>query len=174
MTDSTQTDSPDRASSDRSWKSYIPLIVLVGLVALSASARQVPEGSWRVQSWMHDFMGLFLMVFSMLKLFDLPGFADGFQMYDLLAKRFRPYAFLYPFLELGLGLAYLSRLAPNQVYVATIVLMSFGALGVFRSLSKGMNIQCACMGTVLDVPLSTVAVIEDLGMVLMAAAMLVF
>lgn len=169
MTDESQT---TESETERSWKSYVPLVVLVTLVVLSATARQFPEDVWRLGSWMHDFMGGFLVVFSMLKLFDLPGFADGFQMYDLLAKPFRPYALLYPFLELSLGLAYLSRCAPDLVYIATIVLLSFGAIGVFRSLSKGMDIQCACMGTVLNVPLSTVAVVEDLGMVLMACAML--
>jgi hypothetical protein len=53
---------------------------------------------------MHDFMGFSLVEFSMFKFFNIEGFADGFQMYDLLAKPLRPYAYLYPFMELGLGL----------------------------------------------------------------------
>ena len=101
----------------------------------------------------------------------LRGFADGFQMYDLLAKRFRPYAVAYPFIELTLGLAYLTFWRPTTVYAATIVVLGFGALGVINALRRGLDIECACMGTVLQVPLSTVALAEDLGMVLMALAM---
>ncbi len=45
---------------------------------------------------MHYFMGLFLVIYSMFKIFDLNGYADGFEMYDLLAKRVRAYAYMYP------------------------------------------------------------------------------
>jgi hypothetical protein len=122
---------------------------------------------------MHDFMGVFLAVFSMFKFFDLSGFADGFQMYDLLAKPFRPYAYAYPFIELALGLGYLARWQPTWIYVATIAVMFFGAAGVVRALAEGLDIECACMGTVLHVPLSTVALLENVTMAAMAAGMLV-
>lgn len=155
------------------WQDYLPLMVIVALSLLAAAAKQNAYGSaWDGTLWMHDFMGFFLVMFSMFKFFDLPGFADGFQMYDLLAKPFRPYAYLYPFLELGLGLGYLAHWQPDFIYWATIVLLGFGSLGVFRALGKGLDLQCACMGTVLKVPLSTVALVEDLGMAAMAAAML--
>jgi len=102
----------------------------------------------------------------------MEGFADGFQMYDLLAKPFRSYAFIYPLIELSLGLGYLSHWRPTMVYAVTIIVMIFGSIGVFRALFKGLDIECACMGTVLHVPLSTVALIEDLGMAAMAAFMI--
>jgi hypothetical protein len=50
--------------------------------------------------------------------------------------------------------------------------MVFGSLGVFHALRQGLDLECACLGTVLHVPLSTVALVEDLGMAAMAAAML--
>ncbi len=157
-----------------SWKDYLPLMVIIALALLAASAKQFHYGSgWDVMTWGHDFMGFFLVIFSMFKFFNLEGFADGFQMYDLLAKPFRPYAYLYPFLELGLGLGYLAHWQPTIIYIATIGLMVFGALGVIRALTKGLDLECACMGTVLSVPLSTVALVEDLGMAAMAGAMLV-
>lgn len=156
------------------WKDYIPLIVIVALTLLAACAKQgYYAGSWNWMTWMHDFMGFFLVVFSMFKFFDMEGFADGFQMYDLLAKPFRPYAYVYPFIELGLGLGYLSHWQPIVIYAATVAVMVFGALGVMRALGKGLDIECACMGTVLSVPLSTVALVENLGMAVMAAVMLV-
>jgi len=157
----------------QSWKDYIPLIVIVALAALAAVAKLEAYGIWSGKVWMHDFMGFFLVMFSMFKFFDLEGFADGFQMYDLAAKPFRPYAYIYPFLELGLGLGYLARFELQFIYVATIILMVFGSLGVFNALRKGLDLECACMGTVLKVPLSTVALVEDLGMAAMAVLMLI-
>lgn len=152
---------------------YLPLAVIVGLAVLAAGAKQVAYGGWSGMSAMHDFMGFFLVMFSMFKFFDLEGFADGFQMYDLLAKPVRAYAYVYPFIELGLGLGYLAHWQPVVIYGATIVVMTFGAAGVLNALRKGLNLECACMGTVLHVPLSTVALVEDLSMAVMAGAMLV-
>jgi YHS domain-containing protein len=177
-------DEPDAAGRDqgvksrqkgrgRQLKDYLPLIIIVIVTALAAAAKQAAYAQgWSGMSWMHDFMGFFLVVFAMFKLFNLEGFADGFQMYDLLAKSFRPYAFVYPFIELGLGLGYLAHWQPGLVYGTTIVVMIFGSLGVFRALAKGLDLDCACMGTFLRVPLSTVALVEDLGMAAMAAGML--
>lgn len=155
------------------WLAYLPLGVIALLTMLAATAHQAAAPSWSGVRWMHDAMGLFLVVFAMFKLFDLRGFADGFQMYDLLAKPFRPWAFVYPFVELALGLGYLSHVQPAVVYVATVAVMTWGALGVLRALAKGLDVHCACMGTVLKVPLSTVALVEDLGMAAMAMGLLI-
>ena len=147
-------------------------MVVVGLSLAAALAMQhAYPGPGDIRSGMHDFMGLFLLLFSMFKLFDLPGFADGFQMYDLLAGPFRPYAFIYPFIELSLGLGYLADWNLPVIYAATIIVMFFGAAGVLGALRKGLDLHCACMGTVLKVPLSTVALTEDIGMATMAAIM---
>jgi hypothetical protein len=122
---------------------------------------------------MHYFMGFFFCQFAMLKIFNLEGFADGFQIYDIVAKQSRAYAFVYPFLELALGLAYLAFFIPTLTYIATIVLMGVGLVGVVKALQKKINVNCACMGTVLNVPLSTVTLTEDLGMGIMALLMLI-
>lgn len=166
------------AETGRSWAAYRPLIVIVVLTASAAFAIQhrpiAAPGGAGVGGWMADFMGLFLVVFAMFKLFDLGGFAHGFAMYDLLAKRCRPYALAYPFLELALGLAYLARWQPLATNLAAIVLFGFGAIGVIGALRRGLDVDCACLGSTLKVPLSTVALTEDLGMAAMAMAMLLF
>jgi hypothetical protein len=150
-------------------------MVIVALTTLAAYAKQYSyPGAWDSMAWMHDFMGFFLVVFSMFKLFNIEGFADGSQMYDLLAKPWPPYAYFYLFIELALGLGYLARCQPTVVYAATIIVMLFGSLGVLNALRRGLDVNCACMGTVLKVALSTVALTEDLGMAAMAATMLFF
>ena len=151
---------------------YLPLAVVVVLSGAAAAALQYSFPLPPMSGWMPDFMGFFLIIFAMFKFFDLEGFADGFQMYDLLAKPFRPYAYVYPFLEAALGLGFLSRWNPGFVSGAAFVLLLFGAAGVCNALRKGLDIECACMGSILHVPLSTVALIEDLGMAVMSALML--
>jgi hypothetical protein len=152
---------------------YTPLFVIVLLTALAAMARQFSTPSWRWMDWMHDFMGFFLVVFSMVKFFDLKAFATGFGKYDLLASRSRFYALLYPFLELGLGLAYLAQWQPRATYLATMILLGFGTLGVVKTMRKGERLNCACMGGILSVPVSTVTLAENLSMSGMALVMLV-
>lgn len=152
---------------------YRPLWVLVLIAALGAFAlmRGIQQDLF---IWMHFFMGLLLCQFAMLKLFHPSNFADGFQKYDLIAKRFRGYATAYPYIELGLGLAYLSFIYITTTYLITIIVMGVSAIGVIRALKRGLDVRCACMGTILDVPLSTVTLSEDIGMGIMAILMLLF
>lgn len=149
-------------------KKYYPLYTLIIIAILAASALSYGRGF----SWAHYFMGFFFCQFAMLKLFSLSGFAEGFQKYDLLAQHFRLYAFIYPFIELFLGLAYLAFVIPNVIYVITIIVMGISAIGVIQALRAGLDVRCACMGTVLDVPLSTVTLTEDILMGAMALFML--
>jgi len=152
---------------------YWPLISLVAVSALAALAIASGFGRADLAGFMHGYMGIFLVVFALLKLFNPSGFADGFEMYDLLARRVRAYGYVYPYLELALGLAYLAFFLPVFTYVATILLFVFGAIGVIKALRAGLDIECPCMGSILSVPLSTVTLTEDLAMIAMAAIMLV-
>ncbi len=163
--------SDEEPGRTRGWSAYVPLLVIIATAAVVAAASSVGTPAGVRGTWMHGFMGVFLVVLAMFKFFDLSGFADGFQMYDLLAKRVRAYAYAYPVIELGLGLAYLAGWGFPGVYGATIAVMLFGSLGVLHALRRGLDVKCACMGTVLQVPLSTVALTEDLGMAAMAAAL---
>jgi len=155
----------------RSLKNYWPLVCLVLVSALVAFALQ-----WHTRGnhvvWMHYFMGFFFCCFAMFKLFKPSHFADGFQMYDILGKHFRLCAYLYPWIELSLGLCYFAFYKPSLTYVLTIFFLSYSALGVIIALRKGLNVNCACMGSILEVPLSTVTLTEDISMIVMAAVML--
>jgi len=125
------------------------------------------------QSWMNQFMAGFFLVFSAFKFLDIRGFADGYSTYDLLAKRWHTYGYIYPFLELSLGVLYLTQAFLTMAQFATIILMGFSSLGVTNSLLRKQKFQCACLGTVLKVPLSSITLIEDLTMVVLAALALI-
>jgi copper chaperone CopZ len=153
---------------NKSWfQIYRPLFVIVGMITL------VSVASWpNRDAMMLNFMAGFFIVFGSFKLFDLGGFKSAFSTYDLLAQKSSIYGYLYPFLELALGFAFLYRYQINWALWASIILMSFGSLGVIRALLKNQQIRCACLGTSLNLPMSTITLIEDLVMVIMSVMML--
>jgi hypothetical protein len=159
-------------SGSSSWKDYWPLILILLYVLGGSLVLAYPNDlTWMVV--MQNFMGLFFVFFSLFKLLDLKGFAEGYATYDLLAKRWMGWGFVYPFVELGLAVAYLTSLALFWTNLVTFGVMVFGAVGVARELLRGSQFQCACLGTVLKVPLTKVTLVEDLAMAIMAAVMLV-
>jgi copper chaperone CopZ len=121
---------------------------------------------------MRYFMAGFFIVFAFFKLLDIRAFADAYAGYDLLAARWHGWGLIYPFVELALGIAYLAHWNPTFTHWATILIMGFSSIGVIRAVMNKTKIQCACLGTVFKLPMSTVTIVEDVGMVLMAAWML--
>ncbi len=121
---------------------------------------------------MLDFMGVFFFIFSLFKFFDLNGFAQSFSMYDPLAKAIPSYGKVYPFIELVLGFLFLSRIGIPIVLLVTIVILGITTIGVTRSLMCKKTIQCACLGTVLKLPMTEATFIENTIMIVMAIIML--
>jgi hypothetical protein len=152
--------------------SYRPLGVVIGVILLASAALQFSNGAFNAMQFMQHVMGLFFLIFAMFKFFNLDGFADGFQMYDIIAKKFRPYAYAYPVIELTLGTLYLSNHLPLFTNIATIAIMAISAAGVFLSMVQGNKFKCACLGTVLNVPLSTISLVENVGAGIMAVYMI--
>lgn len=147
---------------------YAPLITLAVLSLLGALA----INAMHPMGLMMPFMGLALFLFAFLKLANWQGFVKGFQRYDILAQTIPGYAWAYPLAELALALAYLSHADPTATNAAMLALsvVNLGSVGL--ALSKGLNVECACMGTALNVPLSTVTIAEYGTMAVMAGYML--
>jgi copper chaperone CopZ len=161
----------EAAEQPKTWlQTYQPLLLIAAYIALASFAGTFTYGragfDWSV--WMTNAMAGFFLVFSAFKFLNLKGFADAYASYDLGAKAWAPWGYIYPFLELALGCAYLFRWHLPVTNVATIMLMGFSSLGVIQALSKKQTIRCACLGTVLNVPMSTITLVEDLAMVGMA------
>lgn len=147
-------------------KTYYPLI----LVFLYIAGTTLLIG----RSMMTNFMGGFFLVFSFFKLLDLRGFAKSYRTYDVVAKAIPAYAFVYPFLELTMGVAYVTRFSLPATHLATLVIMGVSSVGVVRSLVKREAIECACLGTVFNLPMTKITLFEDVLMAGMAAVMLAF
>lgn len=153
-------------------KQYWPLILIFLYIIITATIVNIDVKGTFWHGWLNDFMAGFFLIFSAFKFLDLKGFATGYATYDLLAARWKFYGYIYPFLELGLGLWYLTKLAPILAAYATIILMGSSSLGVIKALLQKREIRCACLGTVLNLPLSSITLVEDSTMVLMAIGMI--
>ena len=119
-----------------------------------------------------DFMGLFFVVFSFFKYLDLSGFQSSFRRYDPLAKAIPFYAWLYPFLELSLGVLFLMRLELQLALWLTVAILGITTIGVVKVLLSKKEIECACLGSVLKLPMTEATLIENALMIAMAVWML--
>jgi copper chaperone CopZ len=167
---------PVYALSQAGWlQTYKPLLLIAAYIFVASVLLQVGlvglAGLDAIET-MRYFMAGFFLVFSFFKLLDLNAFADAYSGYDLLASRWRNWGLIYPFFELFLGLAYLTNFNPLLTNWITVAVMSFSAVGVVKAVVNNTQIQCACLGTVFKLPMSTVTIVEDVGMVLMAMLML--
>jgi hypothetical protein len=158
--------------ADEPKRSFYPLLLIASYLVGATGLIELTLGSWDLSRAMTNFMAGFFLVFSFFKLLDVQAFADAFSSYDVLASRSQFYGLAYPFLELGLGVAYLTRFWPTATNAATLALMSVGAVGVIKSLAARRKIRCACLGAVFNLPMTFVTLVEDALMIAMAAWML--
>jgi copper chaperone CopZ len=155
----------------KSWlQTYFPLLLIAAFVSVASFAGTAGSGMI-FHNWMINFMAGFFLVFSFFKLLDVRGFADAYSSYDLVAMRWKPWGLIYPFLELGLGLAYLFRFELAVTNWTALIVMSVSVLGVIRANLRKETIRCACLGTVLNLPMSTVTIVENGLMIAMATMM---
>lgn len=159
---------------DVSVTTYKPLLLiaayLIGIVALV----EWRAGTFDGMRAMGHFMAGFFLTFSFFKLLNVRDFASSYRMYDIVAKAVPTYGYAYPFIELALGVAYLTGWNPIVTNWATLIVMGVSLVGVVQSLLAKKSIRCACLGAVFNLPMSTVTVIEDGLMIAMAGAMLLF
>ena len=171
-------DLSDKSSNNQSEKllffvTYKPLFLVFAYILLVTLAVEYIAGRFELHRFMPNFMAGFFLVFSFFKLLDLAGFANSYSMYDVLAKRIPAYGYIYPFIELGLGSAYLLAYRPALINAVTLVVMAFSSIGVILAVMNQQKIKCACLGTGFNLPMTTVTIIEDLLMAAMAAWMLI-
>ena len=162
------------STPQQSWfQTYKPLVIVVGFILLGTGISLVNAGRWNTMLAMNTFMGGFFIAFSFFKMLDVAAFANSYSMYDVVAQRWRGWGYAYPFVELTLGIAYFTHFAPVWTNAITLVVMSVSIIGVIQSRLNKRQIQCACLGTVFQLPMSSVTIIEDGVMIGMSALMLV-
>ncbi len=166
MTDHTQ--HHDLESTPKEYAKFIA--VILGIFIISYFATYLFWGL-SMPNFLRMFMGTFFLIFGLFKLLDLKGFVTSYIGYDIVAKKYTNYAYAYPFIEIALALGYFFHIPYTDW--ATLIFMAIGSVGVFKELMRGSKIKCACLGTYIKLPLTTVSLIEDVGMGIMALITLV-
>lgn len=158
---------------DKSWIStYKPVLLIFAYVTGISLLVEIGLGEFLVMRWMNHFMAGFFIVFSFFKLLNLKGFAESYAMYDIVAKKWNGWGYVYAFVELALGIAFLVGYNPILTNSITFVVMTVSLIGVIQSVLNKRKIKCACLGDVFNLPMSTITIIEDGLMIAMSGIML--
>lgn len=155
------------------WTTYKPLILVAAFIIGITALVEVKSGELLPMRAMETFMAGFFIFFSFFKFLSLKGFADAFSTYDVLAKRSRAYALAYPFMELVLGIAFALGVFSTATNILTVVLMVIGNYGIWLVLKRKGTIQCDCLGTIFNLPMTKITLFENSLMMAMALASLV-
>jgi glutaredoxin len=150
--------------------SYVPVIAVFAIAALLALAVSFHAfGSpftVRAAEW---FVSFTMAILAMLKLQDLEKFSTMFVGYDLLAQRWVPYSYAYPFLEAGAGVLMAAHALNWLSIPVALVIGTIGAVSVYYAVYvQKREIKCACVGGSSNVPLGFVSLTENLFMIGMA------
>ncbi len=150
--------------------SYRPVIALFAItflmaLATSAAAYGTPFTA-RAVEW---FIGFSMAILALLKLQNVESFATMFLNYDMLAKRWVPYSYIYPFAEGLAGILMIGGLLPWLSVPVALFIGSVGAVSVFKAVYVDRReLKCACVGGSSNVPLGFVSLTENLLMIAMA------
>ena len=160
------------AEHSNSLSQYKPIYVVFAYILGVTLFAEFGDGHFDFHNWMRYFMAGFFLCFSFFKMLDLSGFADSYMSYDIIAKKWRGWGFVYAFLELGLGIIYLLNCCPLAANIIAFSIMTVSIIGVLQSVYNKRKIQCACLGAVFDLPMSTITIIEDALMIVMSGYMI--
>lgn len=150
-----------------------PLLSIFTSIGLLIILTEYLKNDFSSMNSMMLFMAYFFLVFGFFKVINIRSFVKAYMTYDVLAMRSKVYAYAYPFIELGLGIAYFLSFGGIYRDAITFVLMSVGTYGVWKALANKEDIPCACLGMVFNVPMTKVTLFENLLMALMALYMVV-
>lgn len=155
--------------------SYQPVITLFAITALMAFATSFAFSGTiftaRTFGW---FISFSMTVLALFKLQNIEAFSTLFLNYDLLAKRWVRYSYIYPFAEALAGILMIARAfnwisIPVALFIGTI-----GAISVFKAVYiDKRELKCACVGGDSNVPLGVISLTENLMMIVMALLMLI-
>jgi copper chaperone CopZ len=150
------------------FKTYKPLFTLFAFIVLISASYQISISHFNSHIFMNHLMAGFFVGLSFFKFLDLKAFAESFSSYDPVAQRWLGYGKIYPFVELLLGLLFVSGKFLFAANTVTILVLSLTTYGVYLRLQSKSKFQCACLGTTFNLPLSNVTIAENVVMILMA------
>ena len=153
-----------------SYRPVAALFAMTALMALAASqAVYATPFTDRAVEW---FVAFSMAVLALLKLQNVESFATMFLNYDLLAKRWVPYSYVYPFAEALAGVLMIAGVAKWLSVPLALVIGGVGAVSVVKAVYiDRRELKCACVGGSSNVPLGFLSLTENLMMIGMAVWM---
>lgn len=154
---------------------YRPVIAVFSVAALIALAISwVTSGSLLAIEIVEWFIAVSMCILAMLKLQDVESFSNMFLNYDLLARRFVPYSYVYPYAELLAGVLMVAGTLMWLSIPVALFIGGIGAVSVFKAVYiNKRTLKCACVGGGSNVPLGFVSLTENFMMITMAIWMLI-
>lgn len=160
------------AKDETSYRPVLAVFAAAAAIALAASwhayghALTVQAAEW--------FVAFSMIILAMLKLQDIGKFSTMFLNYDVLARRWVPYGYVYPFAEFGAGALMAAHFLPWISIPVALFIGGIGAFSVFKAVYiEKRSLKCGCVGGSGNVPLGFVSLTENLAMIAMAIWMLV-
>ena len=152
---------------------YTPVLAVFATAALMAAAVGLAvDATPLTLATVRRAVAFAMCLLAMLKLQDVESFSSMFLNYDLLARRWVPYASLYPFLELGAGVLMAAGVLTWLSAPVAGVIGAVGAVSVVKAVYVDRReLKCACVGGGSRVPLGFVSLTENLMMMVMAVWM---
>lgn len=142
------------------------LMAIAGVHALGLDIVSMKTIEW--------FIAFSMCILAVQKLRDLESFATGFLNYDLLARRYVPYAKFYPFAEALAGILMIADVAMGLAIPLMLFIGIIGAVSVFKAVYiDKRELKCACVGGNSNVPLGFVSLLENIMMIALAVWMMI-
>jgi copper chaperone CopZ len=132
------------------WQTYKPVLLIFAVVSVVSLLVSIDNTGFALMTFLRVFMAGFFLVFSFFKLLDVQAFAESYAMYDIVVDIF-----------------------PVAMNWITLIIMSVSILGVLQQVLNKRAIRCACLGTVFQLPMSTITIIEDGLMIAMSVLMII-
>ncbi|MEO5627981.1 MAG: MauE/DoxX family redox-associated membrane protein [Candidatus Saccharimonadales bacterium] len=145
-------------SNKREYRKFLAVLVFIFFAATLMSTLI----AFRWEDWIRWFIGSSLLVFGGFKLISFDSFLQVFPRYDPLAARFAWYSYVYPIIEVLLGVFFILEIATGLRLVIALVMFGISLLGLITNLDRqGPSTQNTWLGHFLKLPMSTALLFED-------------
>ena len=155
-------------------KTYQPVLAVFAVtLPMALTACWAIQGSLEIIRVLELFIAFSMCVLGILKLQDLMSFATGFIQYDLIARRYVPYSYVYPFVEAGAGVLMIAGILTWLAAPAALIVSTIGAISIIKAVYiEKRDLNCACVGGGSEVPLGFISLTENIMMIAMSIWML--
>jgi hypothetical protein len=163
---------PTVIKAETTKKEYAKLTGIFLFLVIAATLMGTLDG-FNAHEWLRWFMGGFMILFGSFKLMGIEVFIKVFPLYDLIAKRFKPYTYVYPLLQIFLGMLYIAGLMAVPRDIITLVMAASGGIGILKIVASRGPIKLSYLGNTIKLRYSTVSLLENTIMAVGAFILLV-